>query len=252
MPVNQSPNIGISHLTRRELWSPRTLRPLAHYRADRGITLNGADVSAWADSSGNGYASFVESIAVKQPAYSATAMGGRPGVVFTAADSNRMAMIPASTFTGLTLTMLAIYKRGAYVSHSRIFSSRISPGHYDGTSGSFAYVNVPNETLMTYANSVNCQTSTIPTDNSINVVGTLFSGTKQYNLLNGVISAGGAYTTAFSVTQFMLAAAYIPTEAIAIYSGNWTYAEVLIFNRVLTQAELTSLQGYARVKYGAP
>ncbi len=53
-------------------WTPASLSNLGLWlRGDMGITLNGTDVSAWADQSGNGR-DYTQAVALAQPAYLAT------------------------------------------------------------------------------------------------------------------------------------------------------------------------------------
>lgn len=64
-------------------WTPKRLgSSLALWlRADKGVSLNGSSVTAWADLSGNGR-DFSQGTASKQPTINATGLGGRPAVVF--------------------------------------------------------------------------------------------------------------------------------------------------------------------------
>ena len=78
--------LGLSLVSTPRLggWSPDDETSLqAWYQNAVGITLNGSDVSAWADSSTNGY-NMVQATATEQPAYSAGVL------TFVSADSNNL------------------------------------------------------------------------------------------------------------------------------------------------------------------
>ncbi len=65
-------------------WSPADESNLeAWYKYQTGITLNGSDVSAWADSSSNSF-NMVQATASEQPAYNSGA------IQFTAADTHNL------------------------------------------------------------------------------------------------------------------------------------------------------------------
>ena len=65
-------------------WSPDDESSLeAWYQKGEGITLNGSDVSTWADSSSNSY-DMVQNTATEQPAYSAGVL------TFASADNNNL------------------------------------------------------------------------------------------------------------------------------------------------------------------
>tara|TARA_R100000908_G_scaffold32521_1_gene14690 strand:+ start:1810 stop:2484 length:675 start_codon:yes stop_codon:yes gene_type:complete len=77
---------GLSLSSINPLWSPYDETSLeAWYKFQTGITLNGTDVSAWADSSSNSH-DMVQATATEQPAYSAAT-----GIItFASADSNNL------------------------------------------------------------------------------------------------------------------------------------------------------------------
>ena len=78
--------LGLSLVSTRKLgeWSPDDETSLeAWYQNQVGITLNGSDVSAWADSSSNSY-DMLQGTATEQPAYS----GGV--LTFASADTNNL------------------------------------------------------------------------------------------------------------------------------------------------------------------
>jgi hypothetical protein len=78
--------LGLSLVSTRKLgeWSPDDETSLeAWYQNQVGITLNGSDVSAWADSSSNSY-DMLQATATEQPAYSAGVL------TFASADKNNL------------------------------------------------------------------------------------------------------------------------------------------------------------------
>jgi hypothetical protein len=80
-------------------WTPKRLgASLALWlRADKGVFLNGSNVAAWADQSGNGR-DFSQGTASRQPTWSATALGGQPAVVFDGAND----IFSAATLSALS------------------------------------------------------------------------------------------------------------------------------------------------------
>ena len=67
-------------------WQPSDETGLeAWYKYQSGITLNGSDVSAWADSSSNSY-DMVQATATEQPAYNAST----GALTFIAGDSTNL------------------------------------------------------------------------------------------------------------------------------------------------------------------
>ena len=77
-------DLSLSSIKPQGVWSPDDESSLvAWYQNAVGITLNGSDVSAWADSSSNSY-DIVQATAVEQPAYS----GGV--LTFVSADDNNL------------------------------------------------------------------------------------------------------------------------------------------------------------------
>lgn len=69
--------------------------------ASLGITLNGADVSAWASQSGGQNSIAVQGIAILQPTFNATGLNGEPSVTFIKADETQMG-IPSNSDIDIT------------------------------------------------------------------------------------------------------------------------------------------------------
>ena len=77
-------DLSLSSLRPQGVWSPDDESSLeAWYQNAVGITLNGSDVSQWADSSTNSY-DMVQATATEQPAYSAGIL------TFNSADTNNL------------------------------------------------------------------------------------------------------------------------------------------------------------------
>lgn len=114
----------------RRAWTPLQLgSSLALWlRADLGITLNGATVSAWADQSGNGHV-FAMATAGKQPAYTASAIGGKPGITGTGGVGARRLDCATLAFgTSYTVFAAAVWILGTGNLNTRLIDWQASPG----------------------------------------------------------------------------------------------------------------------------
>ena len=75
-----------SYLNKFRTFTPENLTGMTIYlKADAGITLNGSNVSAWADQSGNNYIA-QQSTSSKQPLINLNAANGKPSVKFDGVD----------------------------------------------------------------------------------------------------------------------------------------------------------------------
>lgn len=78
----------------------------AWYRADQGVVMNGATVSEWKDQSAYGrYA--LQTTAGNQPAVAAGACNGKPALVFDGNAKNLLANIPVNGLGGLTVILVS-------------------------------------------------------------------------------------------------------------------------------------------------
>lgn len=80
-------------------------------QADRGVTLNGTTVSAWADTSGNGK-DYTQATGIKQPTYNATGLNGRPYMSFDGSNDNMTSLLNLSA-PGTTNTLIWMMIRQA-------------------------------------------------------------------------------------------------------------------------------------------
>jgi len=73
--------LGLGH--QEPQWTPRRLNAPLWFRADLGITLNGATVSAWANQGTDAAGSLAQGVAANQPTYTAvSSLGSRPALSF--------------------------------------------------------------------------------------------------------------------------------------------------------------------------
>lgn len=88
-------SIGGSNRPMGASWTPASEGTdlVAWYKNQKGITLNGSDVSAWADSSSNSF-DMVQATASKQPAYNSG------NIEFTAADTQNLQSASDITLSG--------------------------------------------------------------------------------------------------------------------------------------------------------
>jgi hypothetical protein len=96
-------------------WSPGAFGSdlYAWWRADLGITLNGGDVSAWADQSGNGR-NFSQATAANQALYvpSDSRFGGKPSIEFNGTSDFYQTGVAATwkmLHDGTGVTLLAVF-----------------------------------------------------------------------------------------------------------------------------------------------
>jgi len=86
--------LSLSSMQKYGAWKPSDESNLeAWYKYQTGITLNGSDVSAWADSSSNSF-NMVQATASEQPAYNSGA------IQFTAADTHNLGTASDITLSG--------------------------------------------------------------------------------------------------------------------------------------------------------
>jgi hypothetical protein len=95
---------------RRRRFLPTQLAGLsAWFRADKGVTLNGATVSAWADQSGNGR-HFTQGTSGNQPTFAAAALGGQPALTFdgTSDSLSTAATLFSTPSSGMKITIFVV------------------------------------------------------------------------------------------------------------------------------------------------
>ena len=232
-------------------WSPKALSPLAWFRSDLGVTLNGSTVSAWADQTGNGK-HVTQATAGNQPTYSlAGGRGGRPKI--TSAASRFLQGSTADDWTFL--------HSGAGASIVLVSESRVTPTNYLlGTQSSSG----ANRGMVLYwggtliAAYAGNGTNQLFTHNQAATASTLVKTVWTYASADtpdaGISVNFAAPTTA---NEGFTPSSSAPVGGLAIGTGvsgifgtDTDFYEVIIFNRSITAAEKAQLQAYLTKVYG--
>lgn len=188
-------------------WTPLALSNLAAwYRADRGITLNGSTVSAWADQSGNGR-HLSQGTAANQPTFTASGIGGQPSLTFDGTNDH-VACVPASWGSALVqpVTTYSVAIETSQTATARVImslalggASRCQHGQLDATnvylySGTAIQGAASTTTARVWCGVHNGASSALYLDNSSSAVASGDAGTQGMDCLqiSGVNGTAGA------------------------------------------------------------
>lgn len=214
-------------------FSPLNLTNLKLWvKSDVGITLNGSNVSAWADQSGNGN-NLTQAVAVSQPAYVANQINGYGSVQFDGINDS----LKSNSFTlNQPETIFIIYKNPSFLSGGYIFD-----GFGADTGGYFQYASSPN--LYMYAGG-----SFYPITGLIGsyfLATVIFNGASSKHQKNNVAEETGNAST--RNMGGLLLGAYAGGAG---YNGNPHIAEVIVMSGVATTDERNNIKTYVTNRYG--
>jgi hypothetical protein len=238
-------------------FSPSQLGPLLWLRGDLGISLNGSNVSAWADQSGHGN-NFTQSTAIAQPPTN-TAIGGQACLVFngtTALQAGNFISTGAKTIvivrkyaaaTGIAQALLLLMT-GTTVSKLDYVSVDVSPAYAplqflaDWTVGIFGQATAPAMDASAHLDFMDYNG------------GTNTSAASYDAWIDGAtsaLSAGGFYietpSNLTSIGQNINSSGALVSPAVVTAAS---VAEVLVWGRQLTSTERNKLGGYIQTRYG--
>lgn len=219
--------------------------PLAYLKlwlkADAGITLNGSNVSAWADQSGNGY-NAAQSSASLQPLFLANdpTANNKPTIHF---NSDQLV---GSIISGINTTSMSVFvvaKNDAYVGDGIMFAL-----------GNAAYnFNKDSNGRMLVFNNAEAQYSTSKT--VCNNAGTpfrVYSAVKELNVVHNVYvnSVNEINSKDAAFIGGIIAGKYIigmRTGGGVAYIGN--IAEIIVYNTNLNSILQAQVENYLKIKY---
>lgn len=210
-----------------------------------GITLNGSDVSAWADQSGNGNHA-TQATGSRQPAYNATgAPNSLPSLDFTTADRH-MLSCTTNLLGGLTgFSFFIVLKRPSTVTNTISFSGENAVcTEQVVTDLSYTYA-----ADATYANVASSNTDWLL--RSIIFEGSGVTNADRHkvfeNAIQKTLSFSGTVATVTVASTFFLIGNYFSDLNVWDYEGQ--IAEIIVYTRTLTGAEQTQINDYLMDKY---
>lgn len=223
----------------RVSFSPALLGPILWADASDAttITLNGSTVSQWSDKSGNGR-HLVQATAAAQPTYNATTYNNKPAVIF---DGTSDVML-SNSVTGISgaapRTIAYVMRRvtgGPIIQIGTSTSLRTFGRDLAGAGLLYHWSSdLPMSMLGTGVNTSEILQSTGAVSTGFRDGSQIASGSYALNTLNTVLYVG----------------ARTPPDFSAVYAGV-VFAEILVFNKVLSVAERQLLEGYFAWKWGA-
>ena len=209
--------------------------PVAIFRADKGITLNGGKVSAWADQSGNGN-HLTQPTAANQPTFTASWTNGVPGVTFVRASPT---WLLTSAFTGgaLASSTIVIVCSADQATDQLVF---------DGITGT-------NRNEMEFV---------VTTDSTIyagaavsDAIGPLQVPTQRVGIYNGASSSfwtrGVSRVSGASGGQTLTGITLGGRFDLATFMFNATVGAIYVYSGVLSNANVAALYAQDQAYFGA-
>lgn len=226
-------------------FSPLTYGPVGWWRADLGITLNGGDVSAWADQSGNG-SHLLQANPALQPLYTASDanFNNQPSLTFTAANGDYMDCLTGGSSGNPQHSVFAVIRTGtlaasfaAFVNYGRSTAST-SSSLIGENSGDAAWFGGGGQTLPTGANLV---------ANTKYRLGKTHNGTDTQGYRSG--ATDGA-TAARTYTLASPPGYLIGGRDGATGLSNFSIPEWVVYDFVLSAPQIATLDAYFLARYG--
>ncbi len=219
------------------LYATPAASPRLWLRADAGVTSSAGKVSVWADQSGFG-TNATMTLASRQPSIVTGALNGQPVIRFGGAQSLYL--------TGpVSPTSFSVFIVGKNSKPTETFSMILGPGG-----------NYPNNQLRWENGS---QALFVGTGNNLPITISTIGNTRVYHELsatyNGSVMKVYRDGTLISSHSFATSGPWTLSNVGAYYSSYFMtgdLAEVLIYTRVLTDAERVETDCYLSGKYGLP
>lgn len=228
-------------------FSPLDLSPLAWYRADPiAITLNGSDVSAWADQSGNGH-HLLQATPANQPLYTAADanFNNQPSLTFTAANSDVMQCLTGGLNGNQVHSVFAVIRTGALAG---AFAGYVYMGRSSGVNGSSGIGQSNGNNAWYAGGSELTPQGAVLAPNTKYQFGKTHNGTNSQGYRNGVADgAAAARTYALASPSGFL----IGGRDAASGFGNFSIPEWVVYGFEASAQQISDLTTYFTGRYGA-
>jgi len=214
--------------------------------AGRGITLNGSDVSAWADQSGNGNHA-VQVTAGRQPLYSAASgSNSLPEIVFTSANRDQLAGNMSNLSGVAGWTFFIVEKRPSVIQNTISFSvENAAITDQVVTSIAYNYSDASNYNLYSPYSNTNWTYRSTVFDGSLTGDANRFKlyekGVQQTLSFTGSVPATAPVSTYFRIGDY-----YVDSPT---WDFEGSISEIIIYTRALTSAEHNQVILYLATKY---
>jgi len=208
------------------------------YLSDTGVTGT-TSVSAWADQSGGGN-DLLQATANRQPALYEDILNGYPVVGLKAVVGTQARMTTISNFPfvdGATIFMVASQNTNGG-------NADVNGTYLEYAQDSIVFRDFTSESVYLTINSDSGAYLTPVTNGTYYTIALKTDGVDIYPYLNGVL--GSPSGTSLTATQQPL---YIFQNHLNANTGNKRFAEILVYTRVLTDEEMTTVFSYLKTKY---
>jgi hypothetical protein len=211
-------------------------------------TPDNSGLHTWVDQSGSGNHAVQSGAAVYQPRYRTNFANGYPGVEF--AGGFRTYLVDLTSTYNSSFTVFIVAKRSMDGINKHILSSL--PATSGGSPGlQLGYASSPSVWFSQYSNAISASVTPFTSTRPPSIIVAEFntaSGKRITELTDGTrASASNSITTRFaSSAQGIIGRT--SQNVLAGYNGR--ISEMIVYNRVLNDAERRSVQSYLAIKYG--
>jgi hypothetical protein len=220
------------------------------HRADLGVTLSGSNVTAWADQSGNGYNLTGTSTHYPTIVTSFSSFGNQPAIQFDPTSVGQFLTLGGTPTAHTACDVFAVYYAETAPIEAAIWSNRGVSMPSGGTDLFFGYT-TPG---IAFAFSDNLPTHGITGGGGYTTRVIQEASFEQssglYTLwVNGTQTASGNFTPGTTTANINLANGYVGYDQSNNEYFHGKLAELIIFNRRLTDAERAQVTNYLTARY---
>jgi hypothetical protein len=217
------------------------------------VTLVSSAVSQWNDLSGNNRHA-TQGTGNNRPAYSAT-VNGRRVITFDGVNDSLISGLASSVITGYATLFCVARPSSSWTTSTANFKCPLAARNADATFGwGMALYNdaASNRLILNYlwrGNGGNYSYGPRVDVGSLQVLAAVFSASPQDRRVSG---SSGNYTTSITAGTGGASNRYLTVGEDPTQSRYWTdyVAEVLVYSRALSTAEMLSIEAYLIAKWG--